>query len=117
MSEELMSEVVRLAVTDEDKRQAREVLLGLLARGADDWIACQLADGLVRLDPTDDDKRQALDELLNSLAHQTRYYQADQDDDYNDDWQPGELVAGIVRLDPTADERCSPMTPYVAGGS
>lgn len=36
----------------EDKRQARDALLGLLARETDSEVAAKLAGGLARLDPT-----------------------------------------------------------------
>ena len=57
--------------TAEDKRQARDALLGLLARETDSWVAERLAGGLAQLDPTAEDKRQARDALLGLLARET----------------------------------------------
>ena len=44
--------MVQLDPTAEDKRQAREALLGLLAGQTDGYVAEELADGVVQLDPT-----------------------------------------------------------------
>ena len=56
--------VVQLALTAEDKRQAREALLGLLARQTGGWEAGALANAVAQLDPTAKDKRQAREALL-----------------------------------------------------
>ena len=70
MTEELEA-VVQLATTDEDKAPTRQLVLELLGRQADSYIAGQLAKGLARLDPTEADKRRALDTLLGSLVRTT----------------------------------------------
>ena len=48
----LVDVVVELAPTAEDKRQAREALLGLLARETDEWLTAELVSGVIQLDPT-----------------------------------------------------------------
>ena len=53
-------------------RQAREALLGLLARETNSWVAARLAGGLAQLDPTAEDKRQAREALLGLLARADR---------------------------------------------
>ena len=62
--------------TAEDKRQARDALLGLLARETSSEeaarLAGRLAGGLAQLDPTAEDKRQARDALLGLLARADR---------------------------------------------
>ena len=58
--------------TAEDKRQARDALLGLLARETDSRVAAGLAGGVAQLDPTAEDKRQARDALLGLLACRDR---------------------------------------------
>ena len=85
--------VVQLDPTAEDKRQAREALLGLLAGQTDGSVAAKLADGVVQLDPTAEDKRQAREALLGLLAGQTDGSAAE------------ELVDGVVQLDPTAEDK------------
>ena len=63
--------MVQLDPTAEDKRQAREALLGLLAGQTDAEMAGQLVGGVVQLAPTAEDKRQAREALLGLLAGQT----------------------------------------------
>ena len=76
------------------KRQAREALLGLLARETSGWAAAAaLADGLAQLDPTAEDKRQARGALLGLLARETS------------SWPAEELVGGLAQLDPTAEDK------------
>ena len=49
--------LAQLDPTAEDKRQAREALLGLLARETDSGVAERLAGALAQLDPTVHDLR------------------------------------------------------------
>ncbi len=49
---ELAGGLIRLAMTTEDKRQARDALLRLLADQTRDWLATPLATGVAQLDPT-----------------------------------------------------------------
>jgi hypothetical protein len=73
-------------------RQAREALLGLLARATDNWGTARLAGELARLDPTAEDKRQARDTLLALLARAT------------DSWGAARLTGRLAQLDPTAED-------------
>ena len=77
--------VAQLDPTAEDKRQARDALLGLLARETDSWVAAELAGALAQLDPTAEDKRQAREALLGLLARET------------DSWVAAELAGGLAR--------------------
>jgi hypothetical protein len=63
--------MIQLGPTAEDKRRAREALLGLLAGQTDSQAAGRLADGVAQLDPTAEDKRRAREALLGLLAGQT----------------------------------------------
>ena len=74
-------------------RQARDVLLGLLARTTDSWAAAELASGVAQLDPTAEDKRQARDVLLGLLARTTNSQGAER------------LAGGVAQLDPTAKDK------------
>ena len=74
-------------------RQARDALLGLLARETDSERAAWLAGKLGPLEPTAEDRRQARDALLGLLAHQTNSRGAA--------WPAG----AVARLDPTAEDR------------
>ncbi len=91
-AEYLADGLARLDPTAEDKRQAREALLGLLARADDSWEAGQLADGLARLATTAEDKRQAREALLGLLARATYGGAA------------GRLADGLAGLDPTVHD-------------
>ncbi len=73
--------------------QARDALLGILARETDADTAIWLAGGLARLDPTPEDKRQARDALLGLLARDPGSWVAEQ------------LAGGLARLDPTAEDK------------
>ena len=97
-AQELTDAMVEFAVTAQDKRQAREALLGLLADQADgrpngDRIALWLAHGIARLDPTAEQKHQARQALLGLLAQA------------HDSWVSQQLADALARLDPTAEER------------
>ena len=74
-------------------RQARDALLGLLARETDSGVAAELAGGLAPLDPTAEDRRQARDALLGLLARET------------DSEGPHGWRARLAQLDPTAEDR------------
>jgi hypothetical protein len=63
--------LAQLDPTAEDKRQAREVLLGLLAGDTNSYMAEWLAGGLAQLDPTAEDRRQAREVLLGLLTGDT----------------------------------------------
>jgi tetratricopeptide (TPR) repeat protein len=65
---ELAGTVLQLDPTAEDKRQARDALLGLLAVQADSHMAAELAGTVLQLDPTAEDKRQVRRALLSLLA-------------------------------------------------
>ena len=79
--------------TAEDKRQARDALLGLLAGESDSEVAGRLAGGLAPLDPTAEDKRQARHALLGLLAGES------------DSEVAGRLAGGLGPLDPTAEDK------------
>jgi hypothetical protein len=78
--------------TAEDKRQARDTLLGRLARETTSYRAAELADVLGELDPTAEDKRQARDTLLGRLARETTSGMA------------AALARELVLLDPTVHD-------------
>ena len=95
-AEVLVSWVVLLAVAAEDKRQARDTLLGLLGLLADQvkrGLTQVLVGGVVHLAALAEDKRQARDTLLGLLAEP-------------DNWTSVRaLVEGLVQLDPTAEDK------------
>ena len=74
-------------------RQARDALLGLLARETPSWMAAQLAGALGPLATTAEDKRQARDALLGLLARET------------DSGTAAGLAGALAQLDPTAEDR------------
>lgn len=94
---ELTDAVVEFAVTGEDKRQARKILLGLLAQAGDrpggDRLAIWLAPGVARLDPTAEEKHQARQALLRLLAHA------------DNGWVAQHLALAVAGLDPTTEEK------------
>jgi hypothetical protein len=67
----LADALARLAVTPEDRAQARETLLRLLAHPADPATARALADTLAGLDPPAVERAQAREALLGLLARET----------------------------------------------
>ena len=71
MAATLAGGVAQLDPTAEDKRQAREALLGLLAGETNSDVAERLAGAVAQLDPTAEDKRQAREALLGLLARET----------------------------------------------
>ena len=91
--DDLVGEVVQLASTAEDKGQAREALLGLLAGQTEGPTAAALAGGLAQLASTAEDKRQAREALLGLLTGQT-------------DRQVAVALAGrVAQLASTAEEK------------
>jgi hypothetical protein len=74
-------------------RQARDVLLGLLAGQTNDLAAARLMDGVARLASTAEDKQQARAALLGLLGGHTTGSVA------------ALLTAGLARLDPTPQEK------------
>ena len=74
-------------------RQARDVLLGLLARETHGWGAARLAGGLAQLATTAEDKRQARDVLLGLLARET------------DGGVAARLAGGLAQLATTAEDK------------
>ena len=73
-------------------RQAREALLGLLARETGSYRANRLAGAVAQLDPTAEDKRQAREALLGLLARET---------DSLARW----LAGAVAQLDTTAEDK------------
>ena len=61
LAEALVAGVVQLAQASEDKREALEVVLGLLARETDGSLARALVAGVVQLAQASEDKREALE--------------------------------------------------------
>ena len=78
-------------------RQAREALLGLLARATDGGVAARLAGGLAQLDPVAEDKRQAREALLGLLARAT--------DGGVAAGLAGGLAGGLAQVDPVAEDK------------
>lgn len=93
----LASGVGRLEPTAQDKRQATEALLELLAGQSNGGFAAgaaaELAGGLAWLDPTDEDRRRARGELLRLLALQPDQSYAEM------------LVKRMIELAPAADDK------------
>jgi hypothetical protein len=85
--------VARLAVTAEDRAQARQVLLALLADATDPSAAEWLAAAVAGVDPTSEDRAQARQVLLAMLA------------DTTDPMSAEGLAARVTRLDPTAEDQ------------
>jgi hypothetical protein len=90
----LAAGLAQLDPTTEDKRQARQVLLALLADRADSRAVEGLAAGLAQLDPTAEDKRRVREVLLALLA------------DRADVWNAERLAAALTQWDPTAEDKC-----------
>jgi hypothetical protein len=86
----LANELLGLDPTAQDKDQALEVLLGLLAHETDKSAVARLLGGVVQLASTAEDKRQAREALLGLLARET------------DRSAAATLVGGMTLLDPTA---------------
>ena len=95
-AERLVGWVVQLAVTSEDKRQARDKLLELMIYETGDFMFEEMMSGVLQLAPTTEDKRQARDKLLELLADQT--------EGSTQGWVVAQLVDALVRLGPTADD-------------
>jgi tetratricopeptide (TPR) repeat protein len=99
---ELAETLIQLATTAEDKRRARQALLGLLVAEPRDrigtatreWRTAVLAATLARLDPTAGDKLQALDALLRVLGSAAR-----------SGGRTGQLAARVVELATTAESK------------
>jgi tetratricopeptide (TPR) repeat protein len=95
-AERLVGWVVQLAVTSEDKRQAREKLLELMIYETDDFMAEEMMNGVLQLAPTAEDKRQARDKLLELVGMIEAWTQG---------WIVVQLVDALVRLDPTTKDK------------
>jgi hypothetical protein len=83
----------RLAVTDDDRAQVRQPLLGLLADEKNPERACQLADTITRLHPAAEDRARAREALFRLLAAET---------------EPGmteELASAVAGLTETDEDR------------
>jgi hypothetical protein len=78
----------------QENRQARQVMLTLLASQPVHWGAEGLAAELTRLDPTAEDKRQARQMLL-ALPP-----------DWTDAKTGAQLAGWVIQLDPTAEDKC-----------
>jgi hypothetical protein len=87
----LVGGVAQLDPTTEDRREARDALLRLLADPADE-AAPGLVGSLIQLAPTAEDKRQARGALLDLLA--------DPAEGIADD-----LIDGLIQLAPTAEDK------------
>jgi hypothetical protein len=73
-------------------RQARDALVGLLARETTGWAAAGLAGELAQLATTAEDRRQARDALVGLLARETS------------GWAAERLAGGLAQLDPTVHD-------------
>ena len=93
-SKEIVSGLLRLDPTQEDKRQARKVVLGSLVNTTDSYNASQLVNTLARLGPTQQDKREGRKALFGVLA-----------DPANNRNYVKELVEGLVQLGLTQEEQ------------
>ena len=74
-------------------RQAREALLGRLARETDSKVAQALVRGVTEFATSAEDRRQAREMLLGRLARET------------DSGMVAALARGVAQLDPTAEDR------------
>ena len=92
-AEKLVSGVVQLATTAQDKRQTRAALLGLLPGLGDGWVADEIVIGVSRLGPTAHDRRRARDALLGLVPSQAG------------GWEAAWLVGRAVRLATTAQDK------------
>ena len=86
---ELAHGVAELATTAEDKRQARETLLALIAGQTSGLVVPELIDGLAQLTPGADDKRRTREAVVALLTHET------------DSWIAKHLLIRLIDLDPT----------------
>jgi hypothetical protein len=69
---DLAGRLIVLDPTEEDKRQARETLLGLLASQTElAWVTADLAGKVVQLPSAAEDKRPVREELLRLVATET----------------------------------------------
>ena len=89
----LTAALAHLGPTAEEKRRACEVLLGLAADPINNVAAEELAAALAPLDPTAGHKRLAREVLLGRLAVAS------------DQWEAARLVAGLTQLDPSAGDK------------
>ena len=93
VAQELMDLVIQLTCTQEDRRQAQAVLLGIATGRQGRWRDRRLVDGIVQLAPSPEDKRQARDALLKLMRTET---------------DPGlirGLADGVAQLACTPDDR------------
>ncbi len=93
LAEYLVSGLVQLAQTAEDKRDSRRALLRLLGGPTDGWVAEQLVNGVVQLAQTAEDKRQARGGLLRLLVG------------HADGSTAAVLLGGVIQLAPAARDK------------
>ena len=89
----LTAALAHLDPAAEEKRQARELLLGLAADPINNVAAEELAAALAPLDPTTEHKRLAREVLLGRLAVASEQFEA------------ARLVAGLTQLDASAGDK------------
>ncbi|MGO9082368.1 MAG: NACHT domain-containing protein [Streptosporangiaceae bacterium] len=90
---DLTGALLRLDPTQEDKRQARTVLLGLLGRAPDGWAVTSLAEALTQLEATTAQQAQARDAILGLLAKPGTLEMS------------GCLIDALGRFHPTAEDK------------
>ena len=93
MAATLARSTVRLAMTEDDKRQVRESLLAVLTERVDEWATMSLISAVVELAVTTEDQRQVRSTLFKLLAGRV------------DDYLAAEMVRGTVELAIEEDEQ------------
>jgi Fe-S-cluster formation regulator IscX/YfhJ len=89
---DLVSTLIMLSPTADDKRRAREAILESLT--AAPWMMIEeMADALLELNPTMQDKRRAREIVVWLLASP------------DEAWMAPKLVETLIRLDPTAEDK------------
>ena len=92
-AEQLLAKVIALAVTDEGRRQALELLAIRLSWESNHWTISKLVSTIARLAVTPEERRQARDVLVDRLAEET------------DGIAVGALVDAVASVTVTAENR------------
>ena len=85
--------MLQLGPTPQDKRQARDTLLGFLAHATDGSLTAGLAQLVIQFGPTPQDQSRVRDTLLGFLADQT------------DGRLAGQVARAVAQLNPTDEDK------------
>ena len=99
----VVTNLVRMAATPDEKYREREELLTVLAMTSYGWTAEQFAAGIAQLDPTPNDRHRARDELLRLLGARHIIGR-----------EAAQLIARLAELAPETDEKLQARTALLA---